>query len=293
MTAAKNKLKKIVKTWAVPPGIWTLLANVSLRLNQQNTDQLSPKVSPENLLLLGQNKNLLDKHKGERCFILGAGSSIAKQDLKKLAGEIVISVSNTFVHPDYSIIKPKYHVLPHIIHGHGDIYPDEDFVLWLKEMEQKTLNAEMFFHIGDKELIDNNGLFKNRCVHWNEYIEWDKSCDFPLDLARVPSIWSVSELAITVALYLGFDEIYLLGFDHDWFNGPLVYFYDHKTQHAMKPTEEKLVFADAEFQMRRHADIFKKYKCFYQMEKNIYNANANPKSYVDVFPRVDFDSLFG
>jgi len=279
-------VKQFVSQWMIPPGIRVLISGASMRLRGRQ------HLSPEAVQLLEQNKQIFDRHKGERCFILGAGSSIAKQDLKKLAGEYVIGVSNTFVHPDYPFFKPQYHVLPHILSGHGTIYPQEKFVGWLREMEQKTLNAEMFFHIGDKTLIDSNGLFTNRIIHWNEYCPWDGTCNFPLDLARVPSVWSVSEFAITVALYLGFDKIYLLGFDHDWFNGPLVYFYDHKTQHAMKPTEEKLAFADAEFQMRRHADIFKKYKCLNRMKENIYNANANPNHYLDVFPKVDYVSLF-
>ncbi len=248
--------------------------------------------SAEITSLLDENKLLLDRHKGKRCFILGAGSSIAKQDLKKLAGEYVISVSNTYVHPDYPLLKPQYHVLPPILSGHDKLYSKEQFAEWLKEMDQKTLGAEMFFHIGDKTLIDANGLFENRIIHWNEYCPWDESCNFPLDLSKVPQIWSVSEYAIEVALYLGFEKIYLLGFDHDWFNGPLVYFYDHKTQHVMKPSEEKLKFADAEFQMRRHAYIFKKYKCLYRIKENIYNANANPNHYLDVFPKVNFESLF-
>lgn len=279
-------IKQFVSKWMIPPGFRELISVVSIRLRGRHHH------SPELAQLLEKNKQIFGRHKGERCFILGAGSSIAKQDLKKLAGECVISVSNTFVHPDYSVFKPRYHVLPHILHGHGVHYTQEKFVGWLREMEQKTLDAEMFFHIGDKTMIDSNGLFKNRVIHWNEYCPWDGTCDFPLDLAKVPSVWSVSEFAITVALYLGFEEIYLLGFDHDWFNGPLVYFYDHKTQHAMTPDEKLIPQVDAEFQMRRHADIFKKYKCFYQMKKNIYNANADAATYLDTFPRVDYDSLF-
>lgn len=114
----------------------------------------------------------------------------------------------------------------------------------------------------------------------------------PVDLSRVPPIWSVSELAITIAVYMGFEKIYLLGIDHDWFNGLFVYFYDHKTQHALKPDEKQLDVVDAEFQMRRHAEIFRKYKYLYGIKQNIYNANANPNHYLDVFPKVDFDSLF-
>ena len=99
-------------------------------------------------------------------------------------------------------------------------------------------------------------------------------------------------LAITIALYLDFEKIYLLGFDHDWFKGPVIHFYDEKKEHAMKPTEKKLSFADAEFQMRRHAYIFRKYKCLYSLKKNIFNANSDPEHYMDVFPKVNFDTLF-
>ena len=71
------------------------------------------------------------------------------------------------------------------------------------------------------------------------------------------------------------------------------YFYDEKKEHALKPNLKKLSFADAEFQMRRHAYIFKKYKNLYSLKKNIFNANADPNHYMDVFPKVDFDKLFG
>jgi hypothetical protein len=273
-----------IKKWVVPPGLW----EVFVKMHSKN----APLVLPENKKLLECNKTLIGRHKDERCFILGAGSSIIEQDLKKLKGECVISVSNTFVHPDYQIFRPKYHVLPHLIYGHGHLNPTEKFVEWLREMDEKTGDAEIFLHIGDKALIEENQIFKNRALHWNEYVPWDETCNFDIDLAKVPAIWSVSEYAITVALYLGFKEIYLIGFDHDWFNGPLVYFFDHNTQHKLQPNLEKISFADSEFQMRRHAYIFKKYKCLYQVRQNIFNANANPNHYLDVFPKVDYNSLF-
>ncbi|HSH72701.1 MAG TPA: hypothetical protein VK974_06560 [Methylophilaceae bacterium] len=280
------QLNKILANWVIPSGYLRLASKVRSGFTK------SEKISAESLALLEKNKQLLNRHTGKRCFILGAGSSIAQQDLKKLAGEHVISVSNTFVHKDFSIIKPKYHVLPHLMHGHGRVYPQEKFVDWLSQMHEKTLDAEIVMHLGDKGLVDTNNLFPGRVIHWNEYTQWSGECQNEIDLAKVPSIWSVSELAITVALYLGYEKIYLLGFDHDWFNGLFVYFYDHNTDHAIKPNKENLDHVDAEFQMRRHAEMFKKYKCLYNMKANIYNANANPQHYLDVFPKVDFYSLF-
>lgn len=283
-----NGLKQVIRQWMAPPGVWKLLSKV------KNGGGSQPIVlSSEEIALLRSNSKLKDRHVGTRCFVIGAGSSVKEQDISKLEGEFVISVSNTFVHPDFPRIRPRYHALPPLLRGHGQLHSEENFVGWLQVMEKATDGAELFMHIGDRKLVEQNGLFKKRPMHWVEYVhERTEHFEDSIDLMRLPPIWSVSELAITVAVYLGFDKIYLVGIDHDWFNGPLVYFYDHTKEHALRPNENDLSFADSEFQMRRHAYIFKKYKYLFAMKKNIYNANANPRHYLDVFPKVDFDSLF-
>jgi hypothetical protein len=282
------KVKRLIRDWMIPPGIWSALTKIRSALRPP-----PPLLSPEETALLKRNEELKDRHAGSRCFILGAGSSVKEQDIGKLAGEFVISVSNTFVHPDFARIKPRYHVLPPLLKYHGQLHTEEKFVGWLREMEIATGDAEMFMHIGDRGMVERHGLFKNRIIHWVEYTDaWDEDFDAPINLAAVPPTWSVSELALTVAVYLGFDQIYLVGIDHDWFNGVHVYFYDHTKEHAMRPHQSDLGFADSEFQMRRHADIFRKYKYLNSIRKNIYNANANPNHYLDVFPKVDYDALF-
>jgi len=283
-----KKVKQFIEQWLAPPGVWQLL--VRIKSGQKPQPVL---LSPGEITLLKMNEELKDRHVGSRCFIFGAGSSVKEQDISKLEGEFVISVSNTFVHPDFSRIKSRYHVLPPLLKSHGRLQSEEDFAGWLRAMEIATGDAEMFIHIGDRGMVERNGLFKNRIIHWVEYaVAWDENFDASINLMSVPPIWSVSELALTVAVYLGFDKIYLIGIDHDWFNGVLVYFYDHTKEHALRPDQSDLSFADSEFQMRRHAYIFKKYKYLYSMKKNIYNANANPRHYLDVFPKVDYDSLF-
>ncbi len=275
----------MIEQWLVPPGVWQrlMMAKSHLKLALTSVDDKS---------LLSDNNSLKDRHVDSRCFIFGAGSSVKGQDIKKLEGEIVISVSNTFVHPDFQLIKPRYHVIPPLIKGHGEMHTEAKFNAWLKAMEAATGDAEMFFHIGDREMIERNGLFKDRILHWVEYAWWNGDFDTPIDLMCIPHIWSVSELALTVTLYFGFKEIYLIGIDHDWFNGTLVYFFDPGKEHVLRPDKEDLSFADSEFQMRRHANIFRKYKYLYSIKKNVFNANANKSHYLDVFPKVDYDSLF-
>lgn len=51
---------------------------------------------------------------------------------------------------------------------------------------------------------------------------------------------STAQLAIQVAMYLGYDEIVLLGFDHDWLSNSdhLAHFYSDKKDHTDKLSEE-------------------------------------------------------
>jgi len=242
--------------------------------------------------LLRETRLLARRHEGKRCFILGAGSSIKRQDLRKLRGEFVLSVSNTFVHQDYAYFRPRYHLVPPISASHGQMYPHERFVDWLRDMEPGTADAEIFFHIGDRAWIERERLFVGRTIHWVDYCPWAGKPIAALDPANLPEIWSVSELALCAAVYMGFEKIYLLGIDHDWFNGLLNYFYDPLTQHKVRPNMEALAFADAEFRMRSHAEIFCKYKILQSIHGSIFNANADPRHYLDVFPRADYDSLF-
>ncbi|MCC7303027.1 MAG: hypothetical protein IT233_10325 [Bacteroidia bacterium] len=275
----------MIKKWLLPPGISGFLsAGGHAVVSQEDTSHIR-ELNKKGTLLSGI-------HQDEDCFILGAGPSIRQQDLRKLIGKAVISVSNTYVHEHFSYIKPRYHVLPSVFASHGRVYEEHKFLDWLSDMDKNLGAAQVVLHWGDKEKIEQNAIFTGRKCHWVEYVPWNEDFSTPIEFGRIPNIWSVSELALTLAVYCGFRKIYLLGFDHDWFNGPLNYFFDTQTQHKVKPSTDRLGYADAEYQMRRHAYIFKKYKYLNSFKQNIYNANANPDSYVDVFPKVDFNSLF-
>ena len=51
--------------------------------------------------LIKTNIILKNKHKGERCFILGSSPSIKDEDLKPLKNEIVFALNNFYVHDDF------------------------------------------------------------------------------------------------------------------------------------------------------------------------------------------------
>jgi len=109
----------------------------------------------------------------------------------------------------------------------------------------------------------------------------------------MPGIWSVSESAVQSAIYLGFKEIYILGFDHTWYDDIWDHFTDDYNDHFdKKKLNNCKEWVDSEHEMIRHAHIFNKYKKLYKLKENIYNANADENSYVDTFPKVKYEDLF-
>lgn len=241
------------------------------------------------------NDRMKNKHLKDRCFIIGTGPSIKEQDLTLLKDEIVIGVSGLFQHKDIDIINPKYYVLPPVFRGHGKLYNEDNFIKWFKNMDKALQDTTvMILDIGDKKYIEQYKIFKNKEIIWKNYLPWNSEQSInKIDVLSMPGIWSVSESALQSALYLGFKENYILGFDHTWYDD----IWNHFTDNYMKDFDKnKLddckVWVDSEHEMIRHAKIFNKYKKLYALKQNIYNANANQDSYVDTFPKVKFESLF-
>lgn len=277
-------MKKLIKEWILAPRIYNLLIKIQQKIFNRYDKALF-------------SNTLRNTEERKRCFIVGTGSSIKNQDLTLLKDEIVIGVSGLFNHNNIDIINPKYYVNPPILNSHSKYYDKEKFRLYLNDMDIALKDDTiMFFDIRDRSFISDNNLFINKKINWINYTFWDKSNISNIYLDSMPAIWSVSESAIQVALYLGFDKIYLLGFDHDWFNGLFNYSFDtKKARKHFDETEKEVVEkhgVDSEFQMIRHAQIFNKYKKLFAMKENIYNANADQNSYVDAFPKVKYEELF-
>ena len=164
--------------------------------------------------LLRRNSRFKDIHKGERCFILGSGPSIARQDLTRLHGEIVITQNHFHAHPDISVIHPKYHC---VVPMYQPPQYNPDWVRWFQTMEGRLPgNTEIFMGLNSKVLVDENRLLLDR----RSYLRCELNPMFMrravIDITRiVMAVPTVLTECLTVALYMGFDKIYLLGFDLD------------------------------------------------------------------------------
>ena len=282
----KQKIKSFIDGWFLPP---------KLKVNAQIIREKIKNRLKYDQSLFEKNEKLKDIHTNDRCFLIATGPSLKEQDLTLLKDEITIGVSGLYTHKDIKIFNPKYYVSTPIFRYHGDLYDEETFIADLREMD-KALSDEtiMFFDIYDKSYIERNGVFTNKEIYWLQYIPWDEDPFTEIDLKNLPNIRLASEVMFYVAIHLGFKEIYLLGIDHTWFNGLNVYFDQSRNDKFFKPGKQvaKEHNIDSEYSMEAHLKVFKKYKNFYKIKQNIFNANVYENTYVDTFPKVRYKDLF-
>ena len=178
-----------------------------------------------------KNKSLKDSMVGQRCFILGSGHSIDSVDINRFKNENIIGLNSFMFHDDYkSIISPelegvKYHVISAL---HEFAYPNMHNA-YIDELDAGISNSVKYFFGIDDFKFNYIDEFKKKkslnepnrhYIHCNIPSEKkDKITDASYDCSK--TTWAhktSSNMALFLALYLGFENIYLLGVDHDHMN---------------------------------------------------------------------------
>ena len=248
--------------------------------------------------LLKKNIKFKNVHRGERCFILGSGYSILTQDLARLKDEIVITQNHFHSHKDIKAIHPNYHVV--IPKFHPSEY-DQDWVDWIQEMET-TLppDTTYFFGSNTRNLIDEKTGLSARTYYINTGFHAICLHHAKTKITkRIMNIPTVITQCITIALYMGFSKIYLMGFDLDQIfqlskGRDSVRFYGHSQitrNDAEKNVEDK--YASNGF------DYFNQWMIWQQLillreyaeENNIEIVNAANGGVLNVFKRENYNEI--
>lgn len=177
--------------------------NVYRRLQERRLDE-------EHRCLLKQNRELLDLHRGERCWIIGNGPSIRDQDLTRLRGEHTFVVNRFIHHERAEEIDPTYYCITDPKFGTGAW--GTDFVDQIKE---RLPNVVLFLTVEGERLCREKGILRDHrrfVIHPNQQMHF--GFDRDIDLTRgVPGGDNVTKAALSVAVYMGFEDIRLLGID--------------------------------------------------------------------------------
>lgn len=244
--------------------------------------------------VIARNHELHGRHAGERCFILGTSPSMVGLDLTFLKDELCVSVASFFLHPDFELIRPRYHC---VAPSHAP-FTAEEIAGWFARMEPVMSETTPFLGFTDKRLVDEHKLFRNRDVRYLYTPDaWETSTNPTFDLSRpLPQCMSVSLLALMVALDLGCSEIYLLGIDHTQpiLDGGFVeypHFYANDDPSALRLEDQH---GDLETHFFSQVMLWRQYKLLRTRAQGlgVAIANASPGGILDLFPRVQYESLF-
>ena len=250
---------------------------------------------------LANNRVLKNIHKDKRCFILGTGPSINKQNMFLLKGENCIYLNHFYLYKKFHELLPSYY-LHAGIYVHPNISKELAVKLYMEMEKTIPRSCIMFLNYLDMPFILKNQLFRNHKVH---YLLFKRDIDdlFHHGFDMCNLLYAVSNVvtrALQVAFYMGFSEIYLLGFEgaSDEKSGAL-HFYDEKDDLVGVPGKKidqmrYNSYSEMEKAYSHGVHFFKQLRIFqsFAKQRGIQIYNASDGGIIDFFPRVKFESLF-
>ena len=239
---------------------------------------------------------LKDKHKGERCFIIGNGPSLTLEDLELLKNEVTFAANRIVrIFPKTSWRPTYYCCIDYTCYGldHKEInemdaalrfIPVERAFAAGKVYEEVTYYNRVVSYVG----VENGGMVKNREFQFSEDVG-----------QKVYGTKTVLYDMLQFAVYMGFKEIYLLGVDHTYRREVL------EDGTVVETGAKANHFCEKEYDQDRgkvagyasHVYLMEQgYKKAKEVceKRNITIKNATRGGRLEVFERVDLESvLFG
>jgi hypothetical protein len=240
--------------------------------------------------LLPANAKRENAHRGQRCFVIGNGPSLARQEIEPLAGQITFAMNGFLNHPAIKTVNPTYYCLVDPIYFDGSA-PSDRFLDRL--FATATQSHFILPYRAAATALDRWRLPPDRAT-FVAFAGNLSTCRLKkVDLTRpLPSIQNCAQLATLAALYFGCSSICLVGMDHDWaaHRGTDTHFYPQKTlenhpvAHAecgrypyMTILEDALTLWRGYATLRRHAEAM-----------GVRILNCSDGGFLDVFDRAEY-----
>ena len=227
-----------------------------------------------------QIRKLKDSKKGQRCFVIGNGPSLTVNDLEKLMNEDCFTANRIFKIFSETQWRPNYYAVDD---WHG-----------ISSEEANSLEIPNIF-FGDYFYRKHKIKNKNVLVFYgHRTLDLQlSSFGFSSDASKEIYIGAtVTFVNLQLAAYMGYSDIYLLGVDHSFSyetdnTGRIVCNDSVKQSHFFKDTGTTKIIGNIEGMNNAYLTAKK-----YADEHGIHIYNATRGGKLEIFERVDFDSLF-
>lgn len=251
-------------------------------------------ILPTHKVLLERNNIFRNKHIGHRCFIIGNGLSLKKQDLSFLSNEITFAVNAFYKHPIVEKWEPKYYSFSDPVLFDGSTAVG----IFFQNLRQKIHSSKFLVPINAKNLIENQKSLPEENTYYVTFRGWlGEGFNCNIDLTKsIPGVTNVIQLCIIWAMYMGCSPIYLLGLDHDWLSHRSMdrHFYSETTIDNYSKADEDLNKIYYKHILKSILELWRGYETILKIasNKNISIINATKGGFLDVFERGDYESIF-
>lgn len=252
---------------------------------------------------LRKNKQFHNQYKGQRCFVIGNGPSLKSVDLSSLANEYTFTVNQISRNPHFKELKTNFHFITDTVFFQIDENNSEDLELMntIKKINTENNRPTVFFPVLVMEFAKKHGLDKDFDLHFlaeglyfldNIKIDYSK---------YVPGFCTVVQFCITMAIYMGFSEIYLLGCDNTGLITTIQTMLDNQSNnyaYEISDNEQKRMKKVADSQnlyscICGYANIQNGYTLLYSycQKHGIKLINCTEKSAIDLIPHAKLEDI--
>jgi hypothetical protein len=232
------------------------------------------KYSRENKLKLGSFKDI---HKGKRCFIIANGPSLRNTNLNILKDEITICMNRGHLLSNLYDFTPTYLFCIDVknqLNQFTEEYNSIDIVRFYNWNARKLFNNDMklvFLRLNHKHIFQKNVLKGFWYGH------------------------SVTFACIELAYYMGFNEVVLVGKDHNFIEKG----YPHKKMISTRNEDNHFIKGYYKEGMRWDIPDYLGEEIAYRLANNAFEKegrkilDATIDGKLEIFKKVQFLSLFG
>lgn len=279
------KLYPVLRTaadWVLPPGLERAMRRRAERLLASS---------------LSVNRALQGRHADrQRCFVIGNGPSLKGVDLTALKGEVTISANSFYKHPSAPAMDLRYLCI-----GDPHFFQDEPRVVeWHRLIEREMPKTTFILHKLARRLVETHGLYSKQETFYVESsgVPARSTSEVNLDFTKPLNVGQSTGtlVMIPLAMYLGFREIYLLGFDANWLENLAAsyHFYD---KHDQFPEFDSVAKDNRGFSYEQEVETvrreFESHRLLAlrarELGVKIWNATAGGR--VDTYPRIRLEDV--
>lgn len=257
-----------------------------------------------------RNAELKNKYAGKRCFIIGNGPSLKTVDLSQLADEYTFTVNQLPRNNNFGKLKTNFHIWADERFFNLDLSKSEDLELFnvMKAVSSEDNQPVVFYKWAAREMIESNHLEKTLDIRYFGDIGMDipkaLASDGALDVCKpLPIFPTVIHYAVCLAVYMGFQEIYLLGCDCTGFistaqaklkNANQSEYAYSITENEKKRMERISSKTSIRNELLWYAELFDTYDFmkFYCEKQEVKLFNATESTLLESIPRVQLATLF-